>query len=83
MANNRLYIYCKKCNVGLQISKHYNEPYQISEESIAEINEFLENHFYDHDGAVYLCEEDADCADSCINVSITGKELPSEAEIYY
>lgn len=46
MANNRLYIGCKKCREHLYLDKHFGGPFTISEKTRIELNNFLEQHAY-------------------------------------
>lgn len=46
MANNRLYIGCRRCRKWLYLSKHFGGAFYISEEKREELNNFLEEHAY-------------------------------------
>lgn len=46
MANNRLYIGCKKCKEWLYLDKHFGGPFHITLEKNMELNDFLEEHAY-------------------------------------
>ena len=81
MANNRLYLYCPRCNKALMIGKHFGGTYNIRE-NIENISNFMSEHRWclnqvDSLFAIGLClaEEDGNCD------TMTGLEIPSSAEI--
>ena len=73
MANNRLYMYCKKCNESILLAKNFGSGYGAYS-TVDEIDKFLNEHsFCEH--SVILCEEDIHSG-----FSITDTELPEYDE---
>ena len=76
MANNRLYIYCPRCNEYLFLGKHFGSPYNLQRGYIEDLQDFIDDHFYcrgENDPGVCLLEEAGNFE------SMTGRELPEGA----
>lgn len=72
MANNRLGIYCTKCNEFFMIAKHFCGDYDLRK-SNEQINAFLDKHPWYSGCAIELREELGEYQ------SVTGKEVPNDA----
>ena len=46
MANNRLFIKCRRCGHSVQINKTFGEPYHLYDDDVEELNEFFAEHAY-------------------------------------
>lgn len=46
MANNRLFIKCKRCGCSVQINKTYGGPYYLYDEDVKDLNDFFSEHAY-------------------------------------
>ena len=72
MANNRLGIYCTKCNEFFMIAKHFCGDYDIRK-SKREINAFLDKHAWYRGCTIELRKELGNYQ------SATGREVPDDA----
>lgn len=72
MANNRLGLYCTKCNEFFMIAKHFCDDYSINK-SVEAINAFLDKHPWYHECKIELREELGNYQ------SLTHNEVPNDA----
>lgn len=72
MANNRLGIYCTKCNEFFMIAKHFGGDYDLRK-SNNQINAFLDKHPWYRGCTIELREEFGDFQ------SVTDMEVPIDA----